>query len=138
MKIISKVIKHPMLRAFVVIAFCSGIFTMCSVSTAKLTDIAVCVPSGTNVCDGDHSTIPTDAPKILCSANLKNAPSDTKVTFTWKFNGEQIANADVNSGSGVVSSTLTPGGAIAPGNYSVTLKINADNSEPITKEFKVE
>ena len=69
---------------------------------------------------------------------MKNAPSDTKVTFTWKFNGEQIAVADVSTGSAVVKSTLTTGGSLSPGNYSVTLKINSDNSEPVTKEFKVE
>lgn len=139
MRAAMKSLNNPLLKAIFVIAFGFLIFTVCNVSTAKLSDVSVCSSVGSDgLCDGSKSTFSQDAGQIFCTANLKNAPSDTKVTFTWKKDGEQVATADVSTSSGTVKGTLTSGGSFAPGSYSVTVKINTDNSEPVTKEFKVE
>ena len=82
--------------------------------------------------------MPASSPVIYCSAQLKNAPSGTKVTFTWKHNDESIASADVETSSAVVNSTLKTNGSLEPGKYSVTVKLNTDNATPVTKEFTIE
>ncbi len=139
MKTISIIFKNPLSKAVFVLVFCSALFYMCNVSTANLSNVVVCTSiSSSGACESGSSAFPADVPKIYCSADLKNAPSETKVTFTWKYNGEKIASTDVSAGSAIIYSSLTPNGTLPAGNYSVTVKINSDNSEPVTKEFKVE
>jgi hypothetical protein len=126
----------------ILVLFLVCIFNMypsCNVSTASLSDVKVCGAIGSDGdCTSGVSSMPASAPVIYCSAQLKNAPSGTKVTFTWKRAGESIASADVETSSAVVYSNLTTNGALTPGKYSVTVKINTDNAEPVTKEFTVE
>ena len=111
----------------------------CNVSTANLSDVKLCTEkNSSNVCSDDASTFPASTPVIYCSANLNNAPSDTKVTFEWKHGSESLGKADVVTSSGTVVSNFSTGGAVEPGKYSVTLKINTDNSKPITREFTIE
>ena len=115
------------------------ILPACNVSTANLSDVKMCTEKNSgNVCDADASTFPASTPVIYCSANLNNAPSDTKVTFEWKHGSESLGKADVVTSSGTVVSNFSTGGAVEPGKYSVTLKINTDNSKPITREFTIE
>lgn len=122
-----------------VFAVCSFTFLpSCSVSTANLSDVKVCTSLSGSECSGDNSTMPASTPVIYCSANMKNAPSGTKVTFTWKKGSENIASVDLETGSGAIYSNLNTAGSLEPGKYSVTLKINSDNSQPVTKEFTLE
>jgi len=118
-----------------VICFTS-IFPSCS--TANLSEVKVCSSLSGSECSEDASSIPGDVPVIYCSANLNNAPSKTKVTFEWKQGSESLGKADVETGSGVVKSTFRPNTTLDPGQYSVTLKIDADNSAPVTKDFTIE
>lgn len=130
------------LKAFVMlmlIGVVSYILPACNVSTANLQDVKLCTEkSSSGVCDSDASTFPASTPVIYCSANLKNAPSGTKVTFEWKHSGQSMGKADVETSSGTVSSNFTTNGAVEPGSYSVTVKINTDNATSITKEFTIE
>lgn len=122
----------------VAVTFC---FTLpaCNVSTANLSDVKLCTEkNSSNICDGSASTFPASTPVIYCSANLKNAPSGTKVTFEWKLGNESLGKADVETSTGTVVSNWSTGGAVEPGSYSVTVKINTDNATPITKEFTIE
>lgn len=117
----------------------SAVIPACNVSTANLSDVKLCTEKNSSgVCDSDASTFPASTPVIYCSANLKNAPSGTKVTFEWKHSGQSLGKADVETSSGTVSSNFTTNGAVEPGSYSVTVKINTDNATPITKEFTIE
>jgi hypothetical protein len=98
----------------------------------------VCSSLNGSECNGDVSSLPGDVPVIYCSANLKNAPSNTKVIFEWKHGSESMGKAEVETESGVVNSTLRPSSTLEPGKYSVTVKIAVDNSAPISKEFTIE
>jgi hypothetical protein len=130
------------LKAFVMLVVIGAVCYMlpaCNVSTANLSDVKLCTEKNSSgVCDSDASTFPASTPVIYCSANLKNAPSGTKVTFEWKHSGQSMGKADVETSSGTVSSNFTTNGAVEPGSYSVTVKINTDNATPITKEFTIE
>jgi len=115
------------------------VFQACNVSTANLSDVKV----GTTLnsdgeCASDNASFPASSPVIFCSAKLKNAPSDTKVTFQWHHGSDDMGKASVSSGSGVVNSNFKPSGELPPGKYSVTVKIETDNATPVTKEFTVE
>ena len=118
-----------------VICFTS-IFPSCS--TANLSDVKICSSLNSSECNGDVTSLPDGTPVIYCSANLKNAPSKTKVTFEWKHEGTSLGKANVESDGGIVNSTYRPASTLEHGKYSVTLKIDADNSAPITKDFTVE
>lgn len=116
----------------------SSILPSCSVSTASLSDVKVCTSINGSECSSDVPSFPEDSPVIYCSAKLNNAPDDTKVTFDWKHEGESFGKVDVKSGSGFVSSSYRPPSTFPPGKYSVTVKIEVDNSTPLTKEFTIE
>jgi hypothetical protein len=116
-----------------------NMFPSCSVSTASLSDPKVCSSVGSDgSCGSDASSFPASTPVIYFTATLKNAPSDTKVSFEWKRNGESLGKASVDAPSGVVNSTYKSPGTLEPGKYSVTAKIETDNATPVTKEFTVE
>ena len=110
----------------------------CNVSTANLSDVKLCTEKSDAGCSSDAASFPVSSPVVYCSANLKNAPSDTKVTFEWKHDGQSLGTADVTSAGGVVISNMNINGALEPGKYSVTVKINTDNAKPVTKEFTLE
>ncbi len=111
----------------------------CNVSTANISDVKLCTTKGSGGdCGSDAASFPGSTPVIYCSAVIKNAPSGTKVTFEWKHGSETLGKADVETSSGVVSSNFTTNGAVEPGTYSLTVKINSDNSIPVTKEFTLE
>jgi len=110
----------------------------CNVSTANLSDVKLCVSvNSSGECDGDNSTFSGTTPVIYCSAQMKNAPSGTKVMFEWKHGSESLGKADVETSSGIVNSTFKPTAALEPGKYSVTVKIETDNAKPVTKEFTI-
>src|SRR5712691_1292553 len=94
--------------------------TACNVSTAHLSDVKVCSSLNKDgECDADSPTFPGMAPVIYCSAKLKNAPSGTKVTFSWKYGSEDMGKADVETGSGNINSSFKPSVTLEPGKYSV-------------------
>jgi hypothetical protein len=116
----------------------SSIFPSCGVSTANLSDVKVCSSLNGSECSGDAASFPGDVPVIYCTANIKNAPAKTKVTFDWKHGSESMGKAEVETESGVVNSTFKPNSALESGKYSVVVKIATDNATPITKEYTIE
>jgi hypothetical protein len=136
MKEVINHLKSPLVKSLLVLVFIFNIFTICSVSTAHLSDVRVCSSiNSDSECESDASSFPSSVATLYCSAKLKNAPEKTKVIFTWKFEDEVIGKADVESGSAVVYSYYKSPGFMKPGNYSVTVKIDTDNAEPVTKKF---
>ncbi|MBN8584907.1 MAG: hypothetical protein J0M37_07400 [Ignavibacteria bacterium] len=113
-------------------------FQACNVSTANLSDVKLCTEKTDAGCSSDASTFPVTSAAVYCSAVLKNAPTGTKVTFEWKHDGKELGHADVESTGGSVIGNMNINGALEPGKYSVTVKLNSDNSTPITKEFTLE
>jgi hypothetical protein len=124
--------------SFVSVICFTSIFPSCNVSTANLSDVKVCSSLNGSECNGDVASLPGDVPVIYCSANLKNAPSKTKVTFEWKHESESMGTAEVETESGIVNSTFKPNANLEPGKYSVIVKIATDNAAPISKEFTIE
>ena len=114
----------------------SSIFPSCS--TANLSDVKLCSSLNSGECNSDVSSVHSDTPAIYCSANVKNAPSKTKVTFEWKHGSESLGKAEVETDGGIVNSSYKPNSSLDPGKYSVTVKIASDNSTPVTKDFTVE
>ena len=125
------------LSVLFVICF-SSIFPSCSVSTANLSGVKLCSSLSGTECGGDVSSFPADVPVIYCSASVNNAPSQTKVLIEWKHGSESLGTMEREIESGYIHATLKPNSTLAPGQYSVTLKIASDNSTPITKQFTLE
>jgi len=119
------------------VMFLTVVLSSCNVSTANLTDVKVCTSLNGSECSGDASSFSADVQAIYCSASLNNAPSNTKVTFEWKHEGESMGKAELEAPSGFVNSTFKPTTELVPGKYSVTVKLETDNSKPITKEFTI-
>jgi len=132
-------LKSPLPKTIFVLYFIFNIFTVCNVSTASLSEVQVCSTlNEDSECKSDYNVFQSSVSVLYCSARLKSAPKNTKVTFTWKYEDEVIGKADVETGSAIVYSDYKPRGFMKPGKYSVTAKINTDNADPVTKEFKVE
>ena len=132
-------LKLSILSLSVIMIFAIGIFFQaCNVSTANLNDVKVCNQKSDAGCSSDASSFPITSEAIYCSANVKNAPSGTKVSFVWKHDGKELGQADVETSGGTVLGHMTINGALEPGKYSVTVKLNSDNSTPTTKEFTLE
>lgn len=132
--------KNNVLAVFMLAAIFTSIsfFQACNVSTANLSDVKLCTEKTDAGCSSDASTFPVTSAAVYCSAVLKNAPTGTKVTFEWKHDGKELGHADVESTGGSVIGNMNINGALEPGKYSVTVKLNSDNSTPITKEFTLE
>jgi hypothetical protein len=132
-------VKNLVLALFVIsVVYFTSIFPSCNVSTANISEVKLCTSLTGSECGGDMSAFKSDVAVVYCSALLKNAPSDTKVSFEWKHNDESIGKAEVKTESAYINSTFRPTGELPPGKYSVTVKIDTDNSTPVTKEFTIE
>lgn len=125
------------LSVLFVICF-SSIFPSCSVSTANLSGAKLCSSLSGTECGADALSFPVDVPVIYCSASVNNAPSQTKVLIEWKHGSESLGTMEKEVESGYIHATLKPNSTLAPGQYSVTMKIASDNSTPLTKEFTLE
>ncbi|HMT11507.1 MAG TPA: hypothetical protein PKA39_07780 [Ignavibacteria bacterium] len=133
--------KNNKMRSFlmlVVLCAVAYVLPACNVSTANLSDVKLCTEKSDGGCSSDASAFPVSTPALYCSAVLKNAPSGTKVSFVWKHDGKELGQADVESTGGSVIGNMNINGALEPGSYSVTVKLNSDNSTPITKNFTLE
>src|SRR5438874_349056 len=121
----TKINKFFLSALFLFFVSLTSIFPSCS--TANLSDVKLCTSMSGGLCDKDMSTFPGNTDVIYVTANLNNAPSDTKVTFSWKKGDTDMGTANVSTGSGTVNSSFKPSGMLEAGKYSVTLKIDADN-----------
>lgn len=79
MNISSKIITTTMILS-IILSSCEF-----EVTTAHLTDIKMCINLIDECCDQNDLVFNTDDPQIYVSCKLKNAPSNTFVTFVWKY-----------------------------------------------------
>lgn len=122
--------------------------TACEVSTAKLTDVKICDnASSDGACSQDMTTFAPNTQEIFLSAQLENAPSDTRVTATWRYLRGEAGEAQVIDEVSVTteeggtmpyySSMPVSSGEWPEGDYEIVLDLGTDNSEPIQKQFTV-
>jgi len=119
----------------------------CNVSTANLSNVKICDKLDGDQCSSDMSSLDKETPVFYVTADLDNAPSDTKIKIDWRYLSGEIGNepqdvysANLTSGenSDYVQSSLERTTATWPkGEYEVVLKIETDNAEPIHKKFSV-
>lgn len=124
----------------------SMLFASCEfeVSTARINDIKICANLSGDLCDQDLPVFHPNDPQLVVSCKLNNAPSDTEVTFVWKYvEGEEIIidQAILNSsdyGTDVdMHSTLSkPNNGWPVGKYQVEILLG--NDTPLVKTFKVQ
>ena len=120
--------------------------TGCSASTANISDVKICDGLSDGACASDMPALATDTGTFYVSGNLNNAPSGTKIDVNWRYLGGELGQAqDIDSVSMVsdentntIESSLEHSTASWPrGEYQVTLKVNADNVDPVNKQFSV-
>lgn len=116
----------------------------CSVSTANITDVKMCLSLQDDLCQDDVAVFENTVPEIYVSAILNNAPEGTKVFFTWNYLEDgtlEIASVDVvteETTSNLHSYLTIPDNGWPQGKYEVVIKVDADNVDPIHKEFSVQ
>lgn len=117
-----------------------------SVSTANISGVKTCTePSpDTGLCDEDQEVFSADTPSIAVTTELNNAPEGTELTFFWRYmegEGVDIDSATIVSenGTNTAQSTLAgPENGWPAGEYEVVLDLGIENSESVTKSFRVE
>lgn len=139
--------KKLLTAALVLLA--AAVMGACAASSANLTDIRMCDNADSEgACISDKSTFRTDTDEIFLSAQLENAPGDTKVTATWKYLGgeegvdpQEIDSVTVTTeeaGTLPFYSSMPAGDSGWPkGDYEVILTLGTDNSEPVSRKFSV-
>jgi len=107
--------------------------TSSSSSSVKVTDAHMT----TNV-DSDGKPLDTvtsyktSAERFTVSAIIRNAPNNTKITFVWFYDGDEVTSVDLDSGTiadRYIFGYLTNTQAWPEGEYSVEIYIE-DNSSP--------
>lgn len=114
-------------------------------TTANVADVKVCEELNGNLCNSDHAVLSTAANEISASCKLKNAPSDTRITFTWKYlEGSPIIIDEVTLDSGDkgsnldLNSTLSrPNNGWPAGKYAVEIRIGENDKSPEIKTFEI-
>jgi len=117
----------------------------CSVSTAKVTDVKICISLNGNLCDQDNPSLSITAPTIFASCLLKHSVADTKVKFTWIYYGEtkiEIDSVILNTGDTLGnmelhSSLSQPTNGWPRGIYEVIIQVQTDNADPVVKQFNI-
>jgi hypothetical protein len=116
----------------------------CSYSTANISDVKMCaqIQEEGLFCESDTAVFASTTPAIYVSATLNNAPADTKVKFTWKYlpDNFDISSIDLVGGeenSALYSYLEAPDNGWPLGEYEIVIKVDSDNSDPISKKFEV-
>ncbi len=137
-------LKRTMSLFVIVTALLLGAVSMqaCEVSTASIGDVRICDNLQGDECPEDKQVISTDASYIYLSAQLKDAPEGTQVTYTLRDldTGDEVSNtwtAD-EGGSGPFNLTWSrPEDGWVAGEYELVLDLGTDNSEPVSKRFEI-
>ncbi|MHB8859433.1 MAG: hypothetical protein ACYC6Z_08140 [Thermoleophilia bacterium] len=140
-----------MKKAFLALALLTAIalstfLAGCSATTANLSDIKICDKLEGDSCAADNPSLAPDAETFYVTASLNSAPSGTRIDVSWKYLGGELGKAqDIDAvsmvsdeNSNVIESSLQRSASAWPrGDYQVTLRINADNVDPVSKQFSV-
>ncbi len=114
-------------------------------TTANIADVKVCNNLNGNLCGNDVAVFGPSDPQIVISCKLKNAPSGTLVTFTWKYvEGDPIIidqvtldSEDRGTNLDLHSSLSRPNNGWPTGKYAVEISIGSNDASPEVKNFEV-
>jgi hypothetical protein len=117
----------------------------CHYSTAKLSDVQVCNQLGSeNMCTDDNPKLKVDETEtVYITANMNNAPKNSKVKVTWYYleeKDEEIFSNEYKFESAPKHLQFylnAPDGIWPLGKYKAILDLGTDNTEPIEKEFEI-
>jgi len=113
----------------------------CSASTANISNPVMTTGIDDNYQPVDDLNVFPVNSVIYVVADMKNAPSDTQITFTWYIENEVLDSVTVSNGDvsdAPVFSYLPAELTTVPGNYSVEIYID-DRKDPETvTEFVVQ
>jgi hypothetical protein len=119
-------------------------FQSCSLTTASISDIKLCIQLSNDVCADDNPVFTTDDPQIYVSCIVNNAPQDTKIIFGWYYADDERIEIDEvsvslsDSGTYPVYSVLSaPYSGWPPGSYEVVISIDGFEDKTQVKSFKV-
>jgi len=135
-----------MKKFILVVSFFSAIvmFNGCNFTTAKIQDVKICNDLHDNACDSDHPTLSIDDPEFYISCSVMNAPSDTKVKFSWYYTtGERIeidavtVHLEEGGSLPVYSSLSAPYAGWPDGDYEVIIQIEGHEDKTVVKTFTV-
>ena len=108
-------------------------------------DVKMCTIITDNQCLSDHPVFSPSTEEIYVSCQLKNAPENTNIEFSWYYLGKQKIKIDavtLNSGNklgtlDLQSSLSRPNNGWPAGEYEVSIKILDTEKEPVIKKFNV-
>lgn len=116
----------------------------CSFTTAHIRDVKMCNEFINDGCTNDNPSFSASDPVFIVSCIVANAPSETKITFSWFYTtGERIAidEASVTLSEGgtypVHSSLSAPADGWPKGDYEVVISIEGFENKTVTKPFTV-
>ena len=127
----------------------TGLFlASCTISTADISEVKMCQTLGEQemMCASDQTEFQTNAPELYITTKLDNAPSDTKVTFTWRYmsgaapevmDSVTVSSPDFMPSYPNSSFPIPPAGIWPEGKYEVEVSMDVDNFKPIHKEFSI-
>ncbi len=97
-------------------------------------------------CAHDNPNFNTETPEIYVSCQLKNAPPETQVEFTWYYLGQRkikidavtLSSGDLTGTLNMYSSLSKPNNGWPVGEYEVVIAIVGTEKEPVVKKFSVQ
>ncbi len=117
----------------------------CSFTSAHIKDVRMCTELSVDQCSDDDPVFDNDDPVIYVSCIVKNAPSETTITFSWYYTERDPIEIDVvsvelkESGSYPVYSSLSaPYEGWPDGDYEVVIAIEGFEDKAVRKTFKVD
>jgi len=104
----------------------------------------MCTELNDSKCDSDNPIFGIEDQTIYVSCTIKNAPSDTKVNFSWYYTTGERLEIDIvsitlsESGTFPVYSSLSaPYEGWPEGDYEVIIAIEGHEDKTVTKKFEV-
>jgi len=134
--------KTKILTLFLVAGCVFLMASSCEVTTANLTDVAMCSETQEFKCAEETDTFATTTPIIYCTAVLNNAVEGTQVTASWYYleEGETFIDAAAIEASDPTMdlefSLSKPTNDWPVGNYRVDLQVGSE--APVSTEFEVQ
>lgn len=111
-----------------------------------LSSFILCDPASDNACKTDVSRFKPETKALGFGIDVKRAQDDTKLKLVWKYlstpDGKEIVVSNttqqIDQKISQFKYTLNSQTALPPGKYELLLAIEAQNAEPIRREFTVQ
>lgn len=112
----------------------------------KLSAFVLCDPASDNACKTDVNRFKADTKAIAFGIDVKRAQDGSKLKLVWKYlsapDGKELvistSTQQFDQKTGQVKYTLNSQSALPPGKYELLVALEAQNAEPIRREFTVQ